>query len=82
MQRSRQMRDGQLQRIGAIVEGSSVCRRKATMITYSSIEGTVDLTSLGPVERSTAVSPLLSLRDSLLVDLLALGEGSRYRLYG
>ena len=47
------------------------------MIASSSTERTVDLAFLGPVGRSATVSRLLPLRDSLLVDTVALGERSQ-----
>ena len=46
------------------------------MIASSSMERTVDLASLGPVGRSASLA-LLPLRDSLLVDPVALGDRSQ-----
>jgi hypothetical protein len=45
-------RDPRLQRIEAVIDGSSVCLRKAIMIASSSMESTYDLGSRGPVGRS------------------------------
>jgi Protein of unknown function (DUF3604) len=55
--------------------GSSVCRRKATMIASSLMERTVDLASLGPVGRSAAVSRCFHF--ATVFWLIALGEGSQ-----
>jgi len=51
--------------------------RIATVVTSSSMERTVDLASLGPVGRSATVSRCFN--DSLLVDPVALSEGSQVR---
>lgn len=56
MQRSRQMRDGWLQRIEAVVEWQQRMPPEGDDDRSSSMERTVELASLGPVERSATVS--------------------------
>jgi hypothetical protein len=49
--RARQMRDGGLERVEAVVQRQQRMTREATITASSSIDSTVDLATFGPVDR-------------------------------